>query len=357
MKNILIISYIVALLLPYTVHAATNAITTDRARVRNAPSTINTATLIVIPKGVSVTILEKQSEWSRVVYNNTEGWTANWLLQTTSTEAPAQSATNQRQGRYTSNARVRSTGSATGNIITTLPLGTIVTILEEKNDWYRIQTTNGVIGWTANWLITPIIAPSTENSPQLPSTPTSSPISFPTSDTITISPKQIGTVPANVDTVTLNAYWLERINTLRRAKGLRELVLDQRFVDTASDYAGYMGTSGATNHERADGKTMHQWIDTKRLPFTTRYSIGGWQTNYFTENISWGYAAGNTEAVKKILDETMTMYLNEVSYNGAHYRTIYHADWNTVGAGFYFKDLGNGKYQVYCVFHYGSLVL
>ena len=125
----------------------------------------------------------------------------------------------------------------------------------------------------------------------------------------------------------------------------------------ASEYAKYMGETGATNHERADGKSMHKWIDTKGLDFTTRYSENGWKINYFTENIGWGITSGTTEDVKRVLDQTLAFYLSEASYNGAHYRTIYHADWNSVGSGFYFKKLDNGKYKVSAVFHYGSLEL
>ena len=110
-------------------------------------------------------------------------------------------------------------------------------------------------------------------------------------------------------------------------------------------------------HDRPDGKSMHQWIDTKGFDFTERYSIGGWNRNYFTENISWGYVnEGTTDAVEGVLDDTIAMYLAEESYNGAHYRTIYHEDWNSVGIGLYFEDMGSGKYKVYQAFHYGSLV-
>lgn len=177
------------------------------------------------------------------------------------------------------------------------------------------------------------------------------------STTITNSPAQSGVVPSEVNLTALNEYWLAEVNALRAERGLRQLVLDQRWVDTATEWAVYMGETGVMSHDRPDGKTMHQWIDTKGLPFTVRYSADGWSTNYFTENIAWGYASsGTTEAVQAVLDDTMDFYLSEASYNGAHYRTIYHADWNSVGLGFYFTPSGNG-YKVSVAMHYGSLVL
>ncbi len=175
---------------------------------------------------------------------------------------------------------------------------------------------------------------------------------------IQTSISQAGIIPTGIDTVALNAFWLDRINDLRQEAGLRELVLDQRLVDTASMYAGIMQENQFYAHEREDGSSMHQWIDQQGLDFTDRYAIpDGWRSNYFTENITWGYSDGTTSGVEQILQDAMDMYLAERSYNGAHYRTIYHEDWNSVGLGFYFEDIGNGMYKVYVAMHYGSLEL
>lgn len=173
---------------------------------------------------------------------------------------------------------------------------------------------------------------------------------------IRVSANQQGLVPTGIDLVEANEYWLKRINSLREAKGLRELVLDQRWVDTATEYAGYMYAAKAFAHERADGSTMHEWIGKKNLEFTDRFSVpDGWRSNYFTENISWGYANNSMEGMEAVLEEALGYYLSEASSNGPHYRTIYHEDWNTVGLGAYFEPLGGDNYKVYLTFHYGSL--
>lgn len=171
------------------------------------------------------------------------------------------------------------------------------------------------------------------------------------------NPAQSGVVPSQVDLAALNAYWLSQINPLRAAKGLRQLVIDDRWVETATEWATYMGENNAPTHNRPDGKSMHQWIDAKGLPFTVRYSTDGWNTNYFTENISWGYVSDHSqEGVEQVLDDSLAFFLSEAASNGPHYRTIYHADWNSVGIGFYFTPDGNG-YKVHVAMHYGSLVL
>ncbi len=154
---------------------------------------------------------------------------------------------------------------------------------------------------------------------------------------------------------TVQEYWLAKVNALRAEKGLTQLVLDERLNDTALEYAEYMKATGASNHERADGSSMHQWIDAKELDFTTRYSEGGWKTNYFTENISWGVVKNDTASIKSMMNDTMKFFLSEASYNGAHYRSIYHPDWNSAGVNIALKDTGNGKYKAYLVIHYGSL--
>jgi len=153
----------------------------------------------------------------------------------------------------------------------------------------------------------------------------------------------------------VNEYWLAKVNNLRAARGLRLLENDERFIDTAMDYAEYMVNTGSVNHERADGSSMHEWIGQQGLEFSERYSDDGWNTNYFTENIAWNYVTNDKESIEEALDRTMDFFLSEEYYNGAHYRTQYHADWNSVGVGIAFKKLDNGKYKAFFVFHYGSL--
>jgi len=168
---------------------------------------------------------------------------------------------------------------------------------------------------------------------------------------------QRGEIPSNIDLVKANEYWLSEINKLRAAQNLRSLVLDQRFANTATEWAGYTGEElGYMTHNRPDGKSMHQWIDTKDLDWTVRYSEpDGWVSNYFTENIAWNYIDGTTAGLEKAMDYTLDWMLAEASYNGDHYRTIYHPDWNCLGLGYYFEDIGNDRYKVYIVMHYGSL--
>ena len=236
-------------------------------------------------------------------------------------------------GTYLENTRLRETPSLKGNILSVVPAYTTVLITEEKGEWYKVKLNNGSVGWSMKIYVR--------------------------SETVKEKNKKKvvlqGEVPVGVNLGELNQYWLEKINALREKKSLRLLVLDQRWIDTATEWAAYMGRLGSATHTRPDGKSMHKWIDTKGLDFTLRNSKNGWKKNYFTENIAWGIASPTTADVKRVLDTTMTFFLGEASYNGDHYRTLYHPDWNSVGVGFSFKDQGNGKYKVFIAMHYGSL--
>lgn len=268
----------------------------------------------------------------------------------------------------TTGARVRDTACMTGStVLTTLPVGAQVTIIAETDGWYKVRTAAGTEGWVGQWLLkpgavaapvvpTPIptVAPAPVPVPTTAPAPTPVPTQPPADAPIKASPFQFGTVPDQIDVLALNQYWLDRVNTLRAKKGLRLLVLDQRFVDTASEWSRVMAARDYASHMRADGKTMHQWIATKGLAFTKRYAAGGWRTNYFTENIAWGRTGNAMAEAEAALDLTLKKYLRE-GPAGAHYRTIYHPDWNSVGAGFAFAPSGNG-FEFYQTFHYGSLV-
>jgi len=162
------------------------------------------------------------------------------------------------------------------------------------------------------------------------------------------------TVPQDRDQE-MAEYWLSRINQVRRQKNLRELVPDQRLANTAHDWAVSMGTRGVINHDRPEGKTVHEWVAPYQLTFTERSSDGGWRGNFFSENIGRAYADETTESYHHALDQVLADMLSE-GPDGDHVRTIVSTDWNSLGSGFYFEPISPGRVRVYMAFHYASLV-
>jgi uncharacterized protein YkwD len=156
------------------------------------------------------------------------------------------------------------------------------------------------------------------------------------------------------ETSDMNNYWLAKINGLRRQKNLRTLALDKRLMDTAQKWADELGSRGELTHDRPNGETVHEWITHDGLDFTQRDSPDGWKTNFFVENIGRAYADKTTDSLHAALDEVLTSMLDEEA-EGPHVRTIFHPDWNSFGAGFYFEPVSPGRVRVTMAFHYASL--
>lgn len=152
----------------------------------------------------------------------------------------------------------------------------------------------------------------------------------------------------------LNRYWLERVNALRRERQLPILLSDQRLIATAGEWAAEMERRGEITHDRVDGKTMHQWIDTKQIDFTERNAENGWKRNYFVENIARFYAEPSIDGLRVALDKILVDFLDE-GPGGAHYESIYHLDWNSVGLGYAVHSVAGEPPRIYFTFHYGSL--
>lgn len=204
-----------------------------------------------------------------------------------------------------------------------------------------------------------VLAPSPANP--MPETVSSS---SPLQATLTVLPP-VATSSSSLSTITttpgtdieqVNQYWLQRINELRGKEDLRLLRTDSKLIESATDWATYMGENELLTHTRPDEKTMHQWMDARSLPFTERNSPDGWQQNYFTENIARAFSATDVASLEKALDRTLADFLAEQPGDDAHRRTIYAPDWNSVGVGWYVKTLESGQTQIYFVMHYGSLL-
>lgn len=150
-----------------------------------------------------------------------------------------------------------------------------------------------------------------------------------------------------------NQFWLEKINDLRLQKNLRKLKTDSHLRQSAETWAKEMKERGEVTHERLDGKTMHQWIAGRNIPFT-EHGPEGWKTNYFVENIARYFAEPSITGLNTALDKILGEFLSE-GPGGDHYESIFHPDWNAVGVGYAVEQTGSGVPRIYFVFHYGSL--
>lgn len=156
----------------------------------------------------------------------------------------------------------------------------------------------------------------------------------------------------------LNEYWVGLVNEMRRGRGLSELVIGEDWVRTASEWSVYMAKIDLATHSRPDGASMHKWLDSKNVSVGERGGDDGWSRNYFTENVAWNVInSDSVENIKEAMDETFYWMMDEESYDGVHYRTMIHTDWNSVGVGYVVNRFPNGRYQIYLAMHYGNLKL
>ncbi|MDI3528973.1 MAG: lactocepin [Thermoanaerobacter sp.] len=108
--------------------------------VREGAST-STKVIGVLPRGTVVTLLEEVNGWYKINYNGKTGYIYGVYV----TVMPSSSEV--KTGRVTASVlNVREEASTSTKVIGTLSKGTVVTLLEEVNGWYKINY-NGKIGY------------------------------------------------------------------------------------------------------------------------------------------------------------------------------------------------------------------
>lgn len=118
-----------------------------------------------IKNGARVTVKDEQHGWLKIHNGNTSGWVAGYYLKkvnstsqgsgTTNTSAVASSSTSNTPNRTTKatvtadSLRIRSGPGTHYKVLGSLKSQDAVTLLHRQNDWARIRTTSGEIGWVA----------------------------------------------------------------------------------------------------------------------------------------------------------------------------------------------------------------
>lgn len=351
------------------VHAQTPSagILNHTANVRDSAGM--SAVVVVLIKNTQVAILGETEDWYQVSHPiGVQGWIAKWVVDadaggimnnesqitnnSTSTNTqvaiPVAHNTIFVVGVLTNNSNIRNSPDILpGNIVEVLPLGTTVQTQKTEGGWNFISYGARKTGWVAGWLVSTTVSnqQSALNEGQTQNT------TYEIQNTNSSS-----SLPSSVSATDINSYWAASINALRKAAGVREVVPDTRLQGTAMKWATYLGQTGQVTHTRSDGKTMHQWIADQGIPFTERNSPNGWTKNYFTENIGVRYNVPPTsDGIRQTLDSILLSYLAEDPATGAHYQSMYHPDWNSVGVGWHLSPNTDGTVTAYFVFHYGSL--
>ncbi|MGG3469299.1 SH3 domain-containing protein [Neobacillus pocheonensis] len=145
----------------------TGVVNGDTLNVRKESSSSSTI-IGKLTKGTNVTIYTKQNKWYEIGFGNIRGWVSSEFVDIQSGSAedkPAESSSF--IGTVTANSlSIRSGASLNAGIIGSVTKGQSFTILDESNNWAKIEYKTGSFGWVAGWYL--------DKSTEKPNTGTSS---------------------------------------------------------------------------------------------------------------------------------------------------------------------------------------
>lgn len=136
----------------------------DTLNVRSEPSS-SSPVIGKLINGTAVTIFTKQNSWLEIGFSNLKGWVNSEFIdsQTGPTKDIPKKESNSVNGTVTANSlSVRSSSSLNSTIVGTVNMGQTFTILEEHNNWAKIEYKSGSFGWIAGWYLekTTAVSPS-----------------------------------------------------------------------------------------------------------------------------------------------------------------------------------------------------
>ncbi|QED48752.1 SH3 domain-containing protein [Cytobacillus dafuensis] len=136
-------------------------ITADSLNVRSSPS-LNSQIIGKLYSGDTVKILSQNSEWTEIFFSGKKAWISSQYVEavndsksgSSDQKKPNKSSTSNKNGKVTATTlTVRDTGSLNGNVVSTVSKGQSFEILEELNNWAKIEYKNGSFGWVASWYL------------------------------------------------------------------------------------------------------------------------------------------------------------------------------------------------------------
>ena len=100
--------------------------------------------------GVSVTLLEKKGDWYKVKVDGKTGYMmARYLKVTETTTGGTATVVNPNGNNY---VNFRKAASLSSKVISTVPVGTKITVLEKTTDWTKTEI-DGTVGYISTWFL------------------------------------------------------------------------------------------------------------------------------------------------------------------------------------------------------------
>ena len=130
-------------------------VTADALNVRSGPSTSYSVTTKLY-KGDKVEILETSNGWHKIKASNGKiGWVSGDYIKVSSGSTSQPSTSTTKATVTATSLNVRSGAGTSYSVITKLPKGTVVDVLESaSNGWKKIKTSGGTTGWVSGEYLT-----------------------------------------------------------------------------------------------------------------------------------------------------------------------------------------------------------
>ena len=130
-------------------------VTADALNVRSGPSTSYGITTKLY-KGDKVEILQTSNGWHKIKASNGKiGWVSGDYIKVSSGSTSQPSTSTTKATVTATSLNVRSGAGTSYSVITKLPKGTVVDVLESaSNGWKKIKTSGGTTGWVSGEYLT-----------------------------------------------------------------------------------------------------------------------------------------------------------------------------------------------------------
>ncbi|MDR7237340.1 N-acetylmuramoyl-L-alanine amidase [Neobacillus drentensis] len=134
----------------------TGIVNGDTLNIRQEPST-SSPVIGRLTHGTSVIIYSKQNNWLEVGFTNLRGWVSSEFIESLSSDAKPGSSPKQKNsmtGTVTANSlSVRSGPSLNTTLLGSVSMGQSFAIVNEQNNWAKIEYKTGSFGWVAGWFL------------------------------------------------------------------------------------------------------------------------------------------------------------------------------------------------------------
>jgi N-acetylmuramoyl-L-alanine amidase len=135
---------------PETIKTSTGVVN-ELLNVRNQPSTSSTV-VGKLSKGQTITIYSQKGNWLEIQFDNQKAWVSADYVQTEGTTVNEDKPPSGFTGVVTaSSLNVRSNYSLNSSIVGKITKGQRFSIIEENNNWIKIEYQPGQFGWAASW--------------------------------------------------------------------------------------------------------------------------------------------------------------------------------------------------------------